>query len=185
MVDPSHLRIQLYPAEVLRIKAARVEPTDEVRAVGRRMLELMRGAEGIGLAGPQVGLSWRIFVCDVPADPEEERWADTDPPSATVGPQVWLNPEIVGSDRGVVAYSEGCLSLPGITGDVNRPATVTMRATTPEGDTVRVSATGLLARCWQHEIDHLDGVLILDRMTQTSRLKNRSRVKAMEKAGRR
>ena len=88
-------------------------------------------------------------------------------------------------DRGVVPYSEGCLSLPGITGDVNRPATVTMEAMNPDGETVRLAATGLLARCWQHEIDHLDGVLILDRMTQTSRLKNRSRVKAMERAGRR
>jgi len=185
MVDPSLLRIQLYPAEVLRIKASAVEPTDKVRAVGRRMIELMRGAEGIGLAGPQVGLSWRIFVCDVPADPEEERSADSDPPGATTGPQVWLNPRIVGSDRGVVPYSEGCLSLPGITGDVNRPATVTMEAMNPDGETVRLAATGLLARCWQHEIDHLDGVLILDRMTQTSRLKNRSRVKAMERAGRR
>lgn len=185
MVDPSHLRIQLYPAEVLRIKASEVDPSDEVRAVGVRMIELMRGADGIGLAGPQVGLSWRIFVCDVPADPEEGRAVDSDPPAASRGPQVWLNPEIVGSDRGVVPYSEGCLSLPGITGDVNRPETVTMEATTPSGERKRVSATGLLARCWQHEIDHLDGVLILDRMTQTSRLKNRARVRAMEKAGRR
>lgn len=184
-VDPQLLRIQLYPAEVLRHKADPTEPSSEAKAVGLRMIELMRGAEGIGLAGPQVGLSWRIFVCDVPPDPDEGQTPESDPPAATNGPQIWLNPRIVDSDRAVVPYEEGCLSLPGVRGEVNRPATVTMEAETPEGETRRVRATGLLARCWQHEIDHLDGVLILDRMTQTSRLKNRSRVKAMEKAARR
>lgn len=183
-VDPARLRIQIYPAEVLRRKAEPVEASEEVRAVGRRMLELMRGAEGIGLAGPQVGLSWRIFVCDVPADPDEPVQEGA-APVASDGPQVWLNPRIVDSDRSVAPYEEGCLSLPGIRGEVQRPATVTMEAETPDGDTVRVRASGLLARCWQHEIDHLDGVLILDRMSQTARLRNRSRVKAMEKAARR
>lgn len=182
-VDPAQLRIQLYPAEVLRRKAEAIEPGPEAAAIGRRMIELMRGAEGIGLAGPQVGLSLRIFVCDVP--PGEEWSADTDPPSASRGPAVYLNPKIVEHSRDLEPYSEGCLSLPGITGEVNRPTTVTMQAQTPEGETVRVTATGLLARCWQHEIDHLDGVLILDRMTQPSRLRNRTRVKAMEKSGRR
>lgn len=184
-INPAELRIQLYPAEVLRQMARPVDATEEVRAVGRRMLELMRGAEGIGLAGPQVGLSWRIFVCDIPADPEAEPLSPDSPPAHTDGPQIWLNPRIVDSDRTVVPYEEGCLSLPGIRGDVNRPETVTMEAETPEGETRRIRATGLLARCWQHEIDHLDGVLILDRMTQTARLRNRTRVKAMEKSARR
>ncbi len=183
-VDPAQLRILLYPAEVLRRKAEPVEASDEVRAVGRRMLELMRGAEGIGLAGPQVGLPWRIFVCDVPADPDEPVEEGAAPVSSD-GAQVWLNPRIVDSDRSVVPYEEGCLSLPGIRGEVQRPATVTMEAQTPDGETVRVRASGLLARCWQHEIDHLDGVLILDRMSQTARLRNRTRVKAMEKSARR
>jgi peptide deformylase len=184
-LDPDQLRIQLYPAEVLRRPGEPVKPSAEVRAIGQRMLQLMRGAEGIGLAGPQVGLSWRIFVCDIPRDPEEDPLPPDSPPDHTEGPQIWLNPRIVESDRQVVPYEEGCLSLPGIRGDVNRPATVTMEAETPEGETRRVRATGLLARCWQHEIDHLDGVLILDRMTQTARLRNRSRVKAMEKSARR
>lgn len=188
MVEPAHLCIQLYPAEVLRLKAEPVEPTDEVRAVCRRMVELMRGADGIGLAAPQVGLSWRIFVCDVPPndDPDEGsvRSEKDTPPGASAGVQVWLNPRIVASDRMVTPYSEGCLSLPGITGDVHRPEAVTMEAMTPDGETVRLEAGGLLARCWQHEIDHLDGVLILDRMTQGSRFKNRSKVRAMEKNAR-
>lgn len=188
MIDPAQLRIQLYPAEVLRRKAEPVEATDEVRAVCRRMVELMRGADGIGLAAPQVGLSWRIFVCDVPDndDPEDGavRSVKDTPPTASAGVQVWLNPRIVASDRTVVPYSEGCLSLPGITGDVHRPEVVAMEAMTAEGQTVRLEGGGLLARCWQHEIDHLDGVLILDRMSQASRFKNRSKVRAMEKNAR-
>lgn len=184
-VDPARLRIQLYPAEILRRRAEPVTPGPEARAVGERMIQLMRGAEGIGLAGPQVGLPWRIFVCDVSPDPDPEP-ADPDaPPESSDGPQIWLNPTIVESDRAVVPYEEGCLSLPGIRGEVSRPPTVVMEAQTPEGETRRVAASGLLARCWQHEIDHLDGVLILDRMSQTSRLRNRARVKAMEKSARR
>ncbi len=182
-VDPSKLRIQIYPAEVLRKVAGPVEPGAEAEAVGARMLELMRGAEGIGLAGPQVGLEWRIFVCDVP--PGEEADGDGSAPSASDGPAVYLNPRIVSHDGPLEPYDEGCLSLPGITGEVNRPATATMEAMTPKGEVVRLTASGLLARCWQHEIDHLDGVLILDKMTQASRARVKSRVRQMEKAGRR
>ncbi|MEM9373921.1 MAG: peptide deformylase [Planctomycetota bacterium] len=182
-VDPSKLRIQIYPAEVLRRKAREIEPGLEAEAVGLRMLDLMRGAEGIGLAGPQVGLDWRIFVCHVP--PGEEPDPEGSPPSASSSPGIYLNPSIVEHDGPLEPYDEGCLSLPGVTGEVNRPATATMEAMTPSGETVRLTATGLLARCWQHEIDHLDGVLILDKMTQASRARVRSRVRQMEKAGRR
>lgn len=182
-VDPSTLRIQLYPAEVLKQVAEPVEPGPEAEAVGRRMLELMRGAEGIGLAGPQVGLRWRIFVCDVP--PGEDAPADGDLPFASAAPGIYINPRIIEHAGELEPYDEGCLSLPGITGEVRRPSIVTMEAQTPSGERVTLRAGGLLARCWQHEIDHLDGVLILDKMSQTSRLKNRSRVRAMEKAGRR
>jgi len=182
-IDPTKLRIQIYPAEVLRTKAKPVEPGPEAEAVGQRMVELMRGAEGIGLAGPQVGLEWRIFVCDVP--PGEEPDPEGEPASSSEGVAVYLNPTIVEQGGALEPYDEGCLSLPGITGEVNRPSVVTMEAMTPGGETVRLSASGLLARCWQHEIDHLDGVLILDRMTQVSRARNKSRVRQMEKAGRR
>jgi peptide deformylase len=182
-IDPSKLRIEIYPAQVLRTKAKPVEPGPEARVVGQRMLELMRGAEGIGLAGPQVGLEWRIFVCDVP--PGEEPEGEGATRSSSDGPGVYLNPRIIEHAGPLEPYDEGCLSLPGITGEVNRPSTVTMEAETPDGETVRLTAKGLLARCWQHEIDHLDGVLILDRMSQTSRARNKSRIRQMEKAGRR
>ncbi|MGV6814777.1 MAG: peptide deformylase, partial [Phycisphaerales bacterium] len=95
-----------------------------------------------------------------------------DLPISCDAPQVFINPTITEFAGDLEPYDEGCLSLPGITGEVNRPAIVTMQATDLEGNTVTLKAAGLLARCWQHEIDHLDGILILDKMTQMSRLKN-------------
>lgn len=186
--DPAKLRIDLYPTEVLRMKASPV-PIDQgidssLRAIAERMIHLMGGANGIGLAAPQVGLPVRMFVAHVPADPE----AQPDPsglPDSTESAQVFFNPEIIEFSKDLEPYEEGCLSLPGINGEVTRPSTVTMRAIDIEGNEVELKATGLLARCWQHEIDHLDGVLIIDKMSQMSRLKNRARIKAMEKAAKR
>jgi peptide deformylase len=179
-VDAPSLEIVTYPAPVLRAKAKPVEKvTEEVRRVARRMIELMRQAEGIGLAAPQVGLSWRLFVVDVP--PSDERSAEADPPTATDGPQYYINPKL-SSPKGVpVPWEEGCLSLPDIRGDVLRPPVITISALDLEGKPFTQTAGGLLARCWQHEMDHLDGVLILDRMTQMSRLKNRAAIKDLER----
>jgi len=180
-VDASRLRIDVYPTEVLRTKADPIEPGDGVRAVAHRMIELMRGADGIGLAAPQVGLPWRLFVAHVPPPGREE--PATDPPSWTDAAQVFLNPAIIAHADDMVAGEEGCLSLPGIQGEVRRPSAVTMRATNLEGETIELDAQGLLARCWLHEIDHLDGVLIIDKMSQISRTKNRSRIRSLERAG--
>jgi len=187
-IDPAKLRIELYPTEVLRMKARPVALEDGIdepmRTLAHRMIELMRGAQGIGLAAPQVGLPIRLFVAHVPPDPEDEPNESALADSCDE-PQVFINPEIVQFSKDLEPYDEGCLSLPGITGEVNRPSTVTMRAIDIDGDEIELRATGLLARCWQHEIDHLDGVLILDKMTHMSRLKNRSRIKSMEKAAKR
>lgn len=187
-IDPAKLRIELYPTDVLRTKARPVAVEDGIdepmRALAHRMIELMRGAQGIGLAAPQVGLPIRLFVAHVPPDPEGEP-DESGLADSCEEPQVFFNPEIVEFSKDLEPYDEGCLSLPGITGEVNRPSTVTMRAIDIDGNEIELRATGLLARCWQHEIDHLDGVLILDKMTQMSRLKNRSRIKSMEKAAKR
>jgi len=189
-INPEKLRIELYPTEVLRTKAKAIELNDEVRAVAGRMIDLMQGARGIGLAAPQIGLTWRMFVAHVPADPDLDpedaaQQQDSDLPISCDSPQIFINPEIIEFGGELEPYEEGCLSLPGITGEVQRPANVTMKAITIDGDEVTLKAAGLLARCWQHEIDHLDGVLILDKMNQMSRFKNRSRVKQMEKAAKR
>lgn len=180
-IDTQTLRIVLYPDPVLRRRAKPIEAVnDEVRAVALRMIELMTGAEGIGLAAPQVGLSWRLFVAHVPPGPERD--PEADPPTASTEPRVFINPELSNPIGELQSYEEGCLSLPEITGDVFRPPTITMTATDLDGNRFTKTASGLLARCWQHEYDHLEGVLILDRMTQMSRLKNRAAIRLMEKA---
>ena len=179
-IDAPSLHIVIYPEPVLRVKAKPVEKVnDEIRSVARRMVELMRKAQGIGLAAPQVGLSWRMFIADVP--PGDERSAAGDPPTATDGPQYYINPKLSHPKGAPVPYEEGCLSLPDIRGDVLRPPVITISALDLQGRPFTQTAGGLLARCWQHEMDHLDGTLILDRMTQMSRLKNRAAIKELER----
>jgi peptide deformylase len=185
-VDPAGLMIVTYPAGVLRQRAPEVRAvSEEVRAVAARMIELMFEAEGIGLAAPQVGLSWRMFVAHVPPaeaeDGEPARTAGTDPASATASPTVYINPVLTGAAGPLVPYEEGCLSLPDIRGDVNRPEEITIAAMDVEGRGFTQRGVGLLARCWQHEVDHLDGVLIIDRMSQMSRLKTRLALRKLER----
>jgi peptide deformylase len=116
------------------------------------MIETMHAAPGIGLAAPQVGVSKRIFVCDVAEDDQERKQF------------VFVNP-ILTDFTGEETSTEGCLSIPGKVGDVTRPAGCTITALDRHGKKVRVQATGLLARCIQHEVDHLDGILITDKAT--------------------
>ncbi|MBX3359528.1 MAG: peptide deformylase [Phycisphaeraceae bacterium] len=183
-VDPESLYIVEYPDPILRRKAAEVPAVnDEVRAVARRMIELMHEAEGVGLAAPQVGLAWRMFVAHVPEG--EDRSASADPPTASVLPQVFVNPVLTHHPGPLEPLAEGCLSLPEVTGDVFRPAVVSITATDLDGERFSLTAAGLLGRCFQHEMDHLDGVLILDRMTQMSRLKNRSHIRELERSAKR
>ncbi|HMN97187.1 MAG TPA: peptide deformylase [Phycisphaerales bacterium] len=165
-VDPSKLRILAYPAEALRRTAAPVAAIDEtVRRVAERMIELMHEADGVGLAAPQVGLPWRLFVTG----------------GAPVGGEdlVYINPRFVRLEGELVASEEGCLSLPGIRAEIRRPPSATITATDPAGQSFTRSDDGFLARVWQHEQDHLDGVLILDRMTPIDRIATRRAVRKL------
>ena len=178
--DPASLRIHRYPEPILRKKAAPIERiTDETRAVAERMIQMMYDSEGIGLAAPQVGLSWRMFVVHVHED--ENRSAASEPPSANLSPEVFINPILSNPTGPVEPYDEGCLSLPDIHGQVQRPPIITITATGLDGKQFTRTGSGLLARCWQHENDHLDGVLIIDRMMQMSRLKCRSAIRDLER----
>jgi peptide deformylase len=178
--NPADLVILNYPDPALRKRAKPIaEVTPLVRAVAQRMIELMRHAEGIGLAAPQIGLPWRLFVVDLPEN--DERSAAATPPTATKGPVVYINPSLTDPSGSLEPYEEGCLSLPDIRGDVYRPEAITITAIDLEGKRFTTTAAGLLARCWQHEFDHLEGVLIIDRMTQMSRLKNRPAIRDLER----
>lgn len=181
-VDPANLHLRIYPDPVLRQRAKPVLAVDDgIRAIVDRMIEVMDEEDGIGLAAPQVGLAIRLFIADVPPNEDRKRSLQDDPPTATDGPVAYINPVISAPTGGPEPMEEGCLSLPDIRGDVLRPPTVTMTYTNLDGEQVTQTATGLLARCWQHEMDHLDGVLIIDRMTQLFRMKNKAAVRDLER----
>ncbi len=160
-LDPAKLEIVCYPDPVLREKAKAVDPEDPiVLAVADRMLELMHDAEGVGLAAPQVGLAWSLFVTNA---------HDHDPVD-----RVYLNPELEPIiDAPLEVAEEGCLSLPGINVDRRRPLAAQIRAIGRDGIPFEMEAEGFVARVWQHEVDHLRGVLIIDRMTPMERLSTR------------
>jgi peptide deformylase len=152
--------MSLRPVRVLGdpILRRRAEPirtiTDDVRRLADDMYETMYAAKGIGLAAPQVGVAERLFVTDV----DGARF-------------VMINPEIVRVEGLIEAGEEGCLSIPEIMGDVRRPANVVMSALDLEGESITVEAGGMLARCFQHELDHLDGRLFIDRLSFLKRRK--------------
>jgi len=136
-----------YPAEVLRKKAAPVEHVDKrIKKLIQRMTDVLECANGIGLAAPQVGESLRVILVAVPDTPI----------------QALVNPEIVKTEGEVVGV-EGCLSLPGLYGEVRRFARVEVRYLSPDGRPMKVRMEDLAARVVQHEIDHLDGILFIDR----------------------
>lgn len=152
------LDIRLLGEKVLRRKADPVEEiTDDTRRLVSDMWDTMYEAEGIGLAAPQVGMSLRILVVDV-ADEDESRHV-----------HALVNPVVVESSNATDKAREGCLSIPGIEETVTRPARVTVEALSVDGAAVRIEADGLLARALQHEVDHLDGVLFIDRVSPLKR----------------
>ncbi|NIN71848.1 MAG: peptide deformylase [Gemmatimonadetes bacterium] len=149
------LDVRLLGDPILRQRADEVEEIDdELRELAEEMFETMYTEEGIGLAAPQVGVSKRLFVMDIREDEAQ--------------PQAVVNPVIIehsGSERG----EEGCLSLPGLIGAVERPAHIVMEGLDLGGRPLRIEASDLLARCIQHEIDHLDGVLFIDHLSPIKR----------------
>jgi peptide deformylase len=150
------LKIEMLGSDVLRRPATDVpKPGPALDRLVSDMFETMYDANGIGLAAPQVGLSQRLIVVDV----KEEG----------IGRMALLSPRVVQLGGEHDRYEEGCLSIPGITGSVDRPLTCVVEALDPAGQPVRIEAEGLLARCLQHEIDHLEGVLFLDRLSPIKR----------------
>ena len=136
--------------------------TDELRAILDDMLETMYDAPGIGLAAPQIGINQRFLVMNVDRDDRED--------SKNEGTAFKLiNPEVIWESEEVNTYDEGCLSLPGIAGDVERPAAVKVKYLDERGDEQVLEADGLLATCVQHEIDHLNGVLFIDHLSRLRR----------------
>jgi peptide deformylase len=150
-------QVRQYPDPILRMEAREVEEIDEsVTGLVERMRGLMSEARGVGLAAPQLGILRRVLVYQAG---EEEPFV------------ALVNPRLVKSGEERVADDEGCLSLGGasVIVEVERSTTIVVEATSPEGEELRIEAEGLEARVIQHELDHLDGVLIIDRTTPEQR----------------
>lgn len=143
---------------ILREKSHRIPSiTDDVRELAQDMLETMRAGKGVGLAAVQVEVPLRLIVVEIPEDLED--------PDAGVS-LVLVNPEVARTAGEVVEGIEGCLSVPGFVGEVPRHEGVTVKGRDLEGNKVRLKARGYLARVLQHEIDHLEGILFIDRAEQ-------------------
>ena len=152
------------PNEVLRRKARPVTDFgDDLQTLVDDMVETMRQAPGVGLAAPQVGISLRVIVVEFGDEEDED-----------IPPKLYMviNPEIQRASRDMVMGVEGCLSIPGLAGEVDRHETVTVRGQSRRGQPFKLKASGWLARIFQHEVDHLDGVLFTDRAEQVWRLED-------------
>lgn len=161
------LEIVFYPDPVLRkVAKAVAKVTPEVQAVAHKMLDMMHEARGVGLAAPQVGISWRMFVANATLEPQDDL--------------VFINPVLVNPGRKLTDAEEGCLSLPEIRGEVRRPQEITIQALDIDGRPFEMTADDLSARIWQHETDHLDGVMIIDRMPPGDRMACKRQLRAME-----
>jgi len=170
------LPIVTYPKKILKQKAEEIlDITSQIKKLIPQMVETMYKNEGIGLAAPQIGISKRIIIVETSANPRvavrQEKGKPFD--KARGKPLAFLNPVITKKSRKPVTEEEGCLSLPGIFVRVKRSEKITLECQTPEGKNVKIEAGGLIARIFQHEIDHLNGKLIIDHLSPLKKLKFR------------
>jgi peptide deformylase len=178
------LSISQYGDPILRVKGKRIEKIDaHIRELAANMIETMHAANGVGLAAQQVGEALQLTVLDV--SQVEDRPStmklngeDVDPKTAM--PVVLINPEIE-MGGATETGTEGCLSFPEITGQIERAKSIIVRAQTVEGNTIAIQASGLLARAIQHEVDHLNGILFIDRMNSAAKAALSSRLKRLQK----
>jgi peptide deformylase len=178
------LSISQYGDPILRVKGKRIEKIDDhIRELAADMIETMHAANGVGLAAQQVGEALQLTVLDVSQvedRPSTMKLNGEDVDPKTVMPVVLINPEIeIGG--ATQTGTEGCLSFPEITGQIERAKSIIARAQTLEGDTIAIQAGGLLARVIQHEVDHLNGILFIDRMNSAAKAALSSRLKRLQK----
>ncbi|MBB3891016.1 peptide deformylase [Phenylobacterium haematophilum] len=163
--------ILVVPNPVLKLVSQPVDKVDdELRALMDDMLETMYDAPGIGLAAIQIGVPKRVIVMDI-SGPDDEK-----------APRYFVNPEIIWSSEDTAPYEEGCLSIPDIYDEVERPARVKLKYLNYQGEEVIEDADGLFAVCIQHEMDHLQGVLFIDHLSRLKRDRAVAKVKKQARA---
>jgi peptide deformylase len=178
------LSILQYGDPILRAKGKQIEKIDDhIRELAASMIETMHAANGIGLAAQQVGEALQLTVLDISQIEDRPSTLklngnDVDPMASM--PLVLINPEIeLGGETEI--GTEGCLSFPEINGQIERAESTMARAQNLEGDKIEIVATGLLARAIQHEVDHLNGILFIDRMNSAAKVALSSRLKRLQK----
>jgi peptide deformylase len=178
------LSILQYGDPILRAKGKQIEKIDDhIRDLAANMIETMHAANGIGLAAQQVSEALQLTVLDVSQIEDRPstlklNGKDVDPTASM--PLVLINPEIELSSETEIG-TEGCLSFPEITGEIERAELTMARAQTLEGDKIEIEASGLLARAIQHEVDHLNGILFIDRMNSAAKAALSSSLKRLQK----
>ncbi len=181
------LEILKYGNPILRAKGKRVAKIDEhIRALASDMLETMHGANGVGLAAQQVGHALQLTVVDISGvedRPSTLRLNGKKMDPKTAMPLVLLNPQFT-LDADVESATEGCLSFPEINAEIDRAVAIVGHAESLEGEPIEIEASGLLARALQHEVDHLNGILFIDRMSSATKVSLASRLKRLQKENR-
>ena len=173
------LPITRFNSAVLRQKGLPANPADPaLRALAAEMIETMHAAKGIGLAAQQVGRALQMCVVEVPADLDVDKEGNRLNPDLAM-PMVVLNPVITGATKETWVYEEGCLSFPEIHGKITRPVGIQMTYQDLECKTHTIEAKGLVGRCLQHEIDHLNGVLYIDKLTSPENIWTEEEFEAM------
>ena len=179
------LRITQFGESILHEKGISVSSFDsELAELADQMLEAMEEAEGIGLAAQQIGKSLRFCVVDVPEHPEYPMICILDGKSLSpsmIMPMALSNPEVTPLPSDEFYYEEGCLSFPGVRGEVARPERISVSYQDLDGNPHSLECDGLLARCIQHEVDHLNGILFIDRMEKNTFAEIKQEVKELKK----
>ena len=175
--------VNTYGAPILaKVAGETKEITPKIREIAEEMLRAMQLFDGIGLAGPQYGIDERIVALAVPA-PENPAISPGEALLLPRMPIVIINPEIIALSETTDTADEGCLSVPEIYAPVERPQFIQFRAQTLDGELIECECGGLLARCIQHEIDHLNGILFVDRLTEEAFSVIESKLKRLKKSG--
>ncbi len=179
------LAVETLGSPVLRKPADPVSASDgSLRELAKLMIETMVRFNGIGLAAPQIGRGLRMVVLNVPhGDTDGNPLSEGEAAMLPAMPMAILNPEILGSSTDTARREEGCLSVPGIWAEVERPRRIKFRATLLSGDTIEYECDGMLSRCLQHEIDHLNGLVFIDRLDRAAADKVAVKVRNLRREG--
>lgn len=173
--------IRTYGDPVLREKARPIEPVDDaIRKLAADMIETMHAQEGVGLAAQQIGETRAICVVDLPPSYDDDGHGGRHNPDAIM-PMILINPEILDPSGESDVREEGCLSFPDIRGNITRPVEITVRYRNENGESRVLRAREFLARVIQHEVDHLNGVLFIDRMSAPKRIALSGRLKRLKR----